>query len=685
MATRNITLIVRAVGAREAARQIQATGNAIERTAYNASRASKSLKSMGEQMRGIGSVMTRNITLPIVGVGAAAIKMNRDFNRSMLRIQTQAGVSAKQVAAFRKEFMAMGRTGTKSPKELADAMFHIASVMTGRTPPAGKTPADMAMDILKASQQLSTIGGSNLEQTASALSAAYVTGIKGTQDLNTLAGTLNATVGQGNMTMQDLVTVMGTGILPVAKNAGLGLTDVAGAIALLTDEGMKASQAGNLMRTSFHFLTSPSDRGRKAMESIGVTPGMLAEKLQGPDGLLNALRTLNTATMGLSTADRNDVLGRIFPTGRGTPMYVLLNQLDSYQNKLNAIKRLGTAKQLNDAYKKTMASDPVKIDKAWASIKTSLTALGGDLLPTVADGFGFIADKVASAVDAFHGLNKNQQKWILISAGVLAAIGPVLAVLGTVGIMIGGVMQLSSWAGGAVGGMLRKIGIGKGRGGGRGGGLGGILGGGGMSAAVMNVDANIVNVRGVGAGAPGGGKAGGVKNTIKRAAKYLAPTAATSLGATAVGAAATSALVLGPLGIAAWMAHDKKNVAPPTKTTKGIWIDSQGFPVKGPGKGHRFLPAGSTIDDRGYNALHRPAQTNLGLTGHLASGGPVHRAGMYEVGERGSEVVHLPEGAYVTPHGGTVEYVSTPIVLQMDSVTVAKTTARGVLRRQATR
>jgi hypothetical protein len=37
-------------------------------------------------------------------------------------------------------------------------------------------------------------------------------------------------------------------------------------------------------------------------------------------------------------------------------------------------------------------------------------------------------------------------------------------------------------------------------------------------------------------------------------------------------------------------------VPPPSRSTKGIWIDRQGFPVAGPGPGHRFLPAGTMLD-----------------------------------------------------------------------------------------
>lgn len=647
MATRNITLVVRAVGSRQAARQIEQTGNALEKVGYKASKASRNLRHMGETFRSIGGSMVHNITLPIVGVGAAAVKMSSDFEKSLLRLNTQAGVPMKTVQGFRKEFIRMGKEGTKAPNELADAMFHIASVVS-------KRPDINALKLLDVSRQLSTIGGSDLESTASALSAAVVTGVKGTEDMTAAASNLNAAVGQGNMTMSDLVTVMGTGILPVAKNAGLGLTDVTAAIALLTDEGMKASQAGNLMRTSFHFLTSPSDRARKAMEGIGVTPGNLAQDMQGPNGLLTALKRLDQALKPLSTAERNDVLGKIFPTGRGTPMYVLLNQLPAYENTINKIKELSGPGTLGKAYQKTLESDPAKIDRAWASIKTSLTELGGDILPTVADLFVKISDAVADITDAFDSLDKGDKKKVLLSLAGLASAGVILSILGTLGVLIGGLGQMIAATGAAGAGLLSWLTGGKGKKGKKGiPGIGGGLG-------TYDIYASVVNVYGgTGAGGPGTpvpdptgpkGKGKWWKRAGRRAGR-----AGGRVGMAAAVVAGAEAAVTGT--IPSWVpglgGHDlnepihKRGAPPgPSRLTRGHWIDAKGFPVHGPGPGHRFLPAGSSVDPEGMVAKNTAA---------------------YQ-GYRG-----IPETINLNAH------------MHVDGKTVAKANMRAATRKKATR
>src|SRR6266540_1322858 len=82
------------------------------------------------------------------------------------------------------------------------------------------------------------VGNADLEQTTNAVAAAFVTQMKDATSLNQIVGLLNSTIGQGNMKMNDLTAAISTGILPVAKNFGLGLADVGGALAVMTDRGM---------------------------------------------------------------------------------------------------------------------------------------------------------------------------------------------------------------------------------------------------------------------------------------------------------------------------------------------------------------------------------------------------------------------------------------------------------------
>ena len=85
--------------------------------------AQKKLRRVSGQMKKIGSSMTNNITLPFVAIGAAGAKMAVDFDNNMTKIQTLVGVSAGEVANFRKEVMALSGKTAQAPAELADGLF----------------------------------------------------------------------------------------------------------------------------------------------------------------------------------------------------------------------------------------------------------------------------------------------------------------------------------------------------------------------------------------------------------------------------------------------------------------------------------------------------------------------------------------------------------------------------------
>jgi tape measure domain-containing protein len=85
-----------------------------------------------------------------------------------------------------------------------------------------------------------------------------------------------------------------------------------------------------------------------------------------------------------------------------------------------------------------------------------------------------------------------------------------------------------------------------------------------------------------------------------------------------------------------------------------------------------------------FNPLDPSVTGNLGFSGHMASGGVVGRSGLYEVGERGSEVVHLPKGAYVEPHDRDIVVNLTANTMLNEKV-IAQAVHREVVRKASTR
>jgi hypothetical protein len=226
----------------------------------------------------------------------------------------------------------------------------------------------------------------------------------------------------------------------------------------------------------------------------------------------------------------------------------------------------------------------------------------------------------------------------------VAAAGTLWRLVGTIGGGIGSVARLFGWKGkGGKGGL---------------GGLGGL--GGGTHTGVMTVQARIVNVYG---GVPGAGRLPGGAGKLGKLGR---------VGKLAASVTPAGAVAVGGYEVIHQMGWDKGHARRGAMGLGGVIADPTSVNKSG-------RPVAT------WNPSDPSVTGNLGLTGHMASGGMVSRGGMYEVGERGSEVVHLPAGAGVQSHGDGGQAVHITSNLVVDSKVLATAVNRAVLKKASTR
>lgn len=349
--------------------------------------------------------------------GVAAFHQSVDFQKQFTLIQTQAGATRQEMEMFKPALLDMARTLPQGPIKLAQGLYHLRSV--------GLKGAQ-AMDALKVSAEGAAVGNANLEDTASALGAAWLAAIPGAdgaagsmQNLHSTMAILNATVGAGNMRMDELVTALGTGVLPTAKLAGLQLQDVMGALAVLKDEGYGAYGAMAQFATALHFFTDPTDKATGAMRRLGLSQMEVAQTMRD-HGMVAALQLLRDH-LDSTTSDltkQEQLLGDILPGGRGRVFRVLLNQVDRYGQKINQIN--GTQRNFNDAIKQTHRTAAFQLHAAWSSLQVDLIQFGDKL-----------RDNGVGAVKAFVGILRGLVRVLGFLADhintVAAIIGPFIA------------------------------------------------------------------------------------------------------------------------------------------------------------------------------------------------------------------------------------------------------------------
>lgn len=365
--------------------------------------------------------MSRYVTAPTLLAAAAAVKMGIDFQRNMQLIYTQAGASAGEVRKLNGQVLDLARNSALGPTELAKGLYHVESL--------GLRGGE-AMKVLKTSSDAAFLGIADLETVTTALGGAVVSGIRGSQNYEKAMGTLDATIGAGNMRMEDLAQALG-GVLAPAKNAGISLAEVGAAMAVLTDRGMGADEAGTRLRMTFALMQAPSKQAQKALDDLGISGDQMAKMLRAPNGLYNVLRLLHDQMETVGKVRGSQDLLRAFGGGRtGAGILTLVQSLDSavssYQGKLTQIESQSGA--FHQKVVASQQSDAYKIARAWSSVQADLVKLGGTLAP----GATAVAEAVGKIADAFDALPGPVKHELGIIIGLLAVGGPLaLAVLGS--------------------------------------------------------------------------------------------------------------------------------------------------------------------------------------------------------------------------------------------------------------
>jgi TP901 family phage tail tape measure protein len=373
---------------------------------------------VGRRMQSVGKSLTKGLTLPLVGVGVAAVSLSRDFGGAMRLISTQAGATHKEMEHMKTAVLDLVESGAvkQTPKELADALFHIESVGMRGT---------KALNTLKASADLSAVGQADMEKTTYALVSALETGIKGTENLGKTIGTLNAIVGSGDMKMEDLTSALSSGVLIAAKQVGLSLQDVGSALDLLTARGMPATQAATRLRMTFTLMAAPTEKAKSALKSIGLDSEALAKQMQKPEGLVKAIRLLKEHLVGLTKIEQTSLLAEAFGGARsGTTIMGLVQNLGDLEERFDAVGR--TSGNFKEKLKEVKEAAGFKMDVAWAKLEAALIKLGDAILPEIVPAMSGLANTISKLGTSFSKLPDSTKKFIVQAGMMLAALGPML-------------------------------------------------------------------------------------------------------------------------------------------------------------------------------------------------------------------------------------------------------------------
>lgn len=419
-----LAVIVKAQGVAATNAQLNSVQRTLEKTESASTKLGSSMVKTGRKMTSVGKTLSRDVTAPILGIGIAAGVMSAKFNRSMNLIATDAGGSKKEVKGLSTEVLKLAEHSEFGPQKLADSLFFIES--------AGKRGKTAISDLNKI-QKAAMAGNADLETaTFGTVGAMNALGKEG-KNVEKILATMNAVVGHGHLRLEELTEAMSTGTVGVAKTFGLTFEGFGSALAFFTRMSEPAQQAATRMRqTITHLASASTKKGQEALESIGLSAEKMGEKIAKTGRLGPVIRELAQHLKGLSLGEKNQVLTEAFGGGRfGTQIREGISNVKLLFKTEKEIAKTATVKRLQHSERLTEQQDAVKLKKLWSTVEVQLIKLGDSILPVVVPIFTKLTGVLVSASHWFTSLSAHGRMMVVVFAMIVAAIGPVLVILGT--------------------------------------------------------------------------------------------------------------------------------------------------------------------------------------------------------------------------------------------------------------
>lgn len=371
-------------------------------------------KALGEGITELGSSMTLGLTVPIVAAGGAATSMAAGFDDAMSQVQGALGGASTDMDGLRDLALQLGADTVFSATESAQAMVELAK--------GGLTEAQIKGGALAASMDLAAAGQLNLADAAATTVQMMGSFGLGAGDAARIANALAGAANASSADVSDLTQAMSQ-CSAQASLAGWSLEDTAAALALFADHGVKGSDAGTSLKTMLQRLAAPTDQAAEAIAAYGLNIRDSNGQMKDISGIADEL----TGKLGgLSDAERDAALQTIFGSDASRAAAILMQSGSE-----------GLAKYIaatNDATAAETMANAQKGELSWAlenmggAVESASIAFGTALAPAITA----VAGVIGNVAEAFASLPAGVQTGIAVVLALVAALGPLLMVIGSV-------------------------------------------------------------------------------------------------------------------------------------------------------------------------------------------------------------------------------------------------------------
>lgn len=346
----------------------------------------RSLNKTGKQLQNVGSKFTLGLTVPLAGFGAVAIKAFADFEDGMAQVRAISGATSQEFKALEGNAKKLGETTRFTASQVAALQLNYSKL--------GFDPSEI-LKVTEATLELSLATGEDLAESAS-VAASTLRGFKlDASQTQRVVDVMAKSFSSSALNLTKFQTAMAV-VAPVAATANQSIEKTTGLLSVLVNAGIDASSAGTGLRNIF------------------------LETAKSGTSLEAALASIKNST------NANAKAMELFGKRGATVATVLAQNYDEALKFAEAYKNAGgSAKAMAAIMDNTLKGSFFRLKSA---VEGAAISVGEALAPVIRK----LADFVTRAVGKFNELSPSIKKVIVVLGGIAAAIGPLLALAGTI-------------------------------------------------------------------------------------------------------------------------------------------------------------------------------------------------------------------------------------------------------------
>lgn len=394
-------------------------------SAQSVAAAGEKIKDVSQKIGDVGTTLTRNVTLPLVAVGTAAVKTTSDFDSAMSKVKAISGATGDQFDQLRDKAREMGSKTKFSATEAAEGFNYMAM--------AGWEVDDMLVGI-EGVMNLAAASGEDLATTSDIVTDALTAFGLSADKAGDFADVLAAASASANTN----VSMMGETFkyaAPVAGALGYSVEDTALAIGLMANAGIKGSQAGTALRKIMGELTGELKISGKELGEVTIqTTNADGSMRSFSDILMDCREAFSKLSQEEQVATAKALVGENAYSG----FLAIMNAGEKDVNDLTtALANCGgEAERMANEMNDNLEGQLTILKSALQELAISL---GDVLVPMIRE----VVAVIQSVVNWLNSLSPATKEIIVKIALLAAAAGPLLIVISKIGTAIGTVM---TWA-----------------------------------------------------------------------------------------------------------------------------------------------------------------------------------------------------------------------------------------------